>query len=107
MKITPVEANLGFNNGNGAPANALRPGVADGASWTIDRFDDRTEDQGNGFSFWFSDDKPATGDNIEDMAPFVIEVPQQLIDDGWRFALQMTGGSGGYVEASTLSTRPT
>lgn len=92
VRLTPVAANIGFNNGNNFPAY-MRPGVPDGPIWTIDEHDERVEDQGNGFAWWVSDIQPVNKENIEDLVPFVVDVPQKLIADGWEFGFQLVDPS--------------
>jgi len=92
VRLTPVEANLGFNNGNGFEPY-MRTGVPDGPLWTIDANDERVEDQGNGFAWWISDQQPVSKNNIEDLVPFIVDIPQKLIDDGWKFGFTLVDPS--------------
>jgi hypothetical protein len=97
----------------------LRPGVPD-VDFEIDvppginatneeRRDEMLEDQGEGFQFWWSRDPPGTvtymgsgigwmlipspitEQSIVDVAPFVVDVPQALVNAGFKFYLKADG----------------
>jgi hypothetical protein len=97
---TVVEPNLGVNNSNSDPYH-LRPGVPD-VNFAIDKHDEMLEDQGDGFAFWWAryarpDAAPfpsnpllrPQGNDIVDFAPMVIDLPEILVKQGYRFYLRM------------------
>ncbi len=93
--LYPVEGNLGVNNGNNKNNDTiLRPGVPD-ETFTIDEYDEMVEDQGDGFRFWRSERSYFSVENIEDLAPLILEVHQELLDAGFELALSLDIDGGG------------
>jgi hypothetical protein len=102
VAVTVVVPNIGVNNSNNThdfdamTHDDLRPGVPD-VEFEIDERDEMVEDQSEGFRFWWSRDQdPAnpgsvTMNGIVDLAPFVVDIPQELVDEGFRFYLQVDG----------------
>lgn len=91
VKVQLLEPNLGVNgNNNLENDDGLRVGVPDIAS-NINDNDEYIEDQKDGFSFWLSRDDTGLLSNLgaEDLAPFVIDVPQTVIDAGYGISLRL------------------
>jgi probable HAF family extracellular repeat protein len=87
--LTPVEtAQIGVNCNNDS---SMRDGVPD-VDFVIDQQDERVKHT-SGFNFWWARDsiRGITEQNIVDLAPFVVIVPQKFIDENHDFYLKVEG----------------
>lgn len=93
VKVQLIEPNLGVNGNNNLDNDdGLRVGVPD-IEFEIDENDEYIEDQKEGFSFWLARDDIGvlTELGAEDLAPFVIDVPQTVIDAGFKIYFRLKG----------------
>ncbi|MCP3963203.1 MAG: hypothetical protein GY719_35635 [bacterium] len=90
VRFTPLAPDLGFNNSN--DISTLRAGVSD-SKFIINDQDELVEDQGFGFNFWRTARAGLHGENIVDVAPFIVDVPEILLDEEWEFFMELRGGT--------------
>jgi len=83
-----LRPNIGVNNDNGSVTdggNKLLPETPD-VQFVIDDDDEKTEEN-RGFDFWWSRSVGAaqlSASDLEDFAPIVLDLPQELVDSGWE-----------------------
>lgn len=95
VRLSAVKGDIGFNNDNGPesdPDDKLLPGSPD-INYIIDEDDERTEGVVKYASWWgwgmTADVHQMDLPDIENLTPFVVDIPQILVDSGFEPMLRL------------------